>query len=133
MSGAGLIGCKMFLEIKGQCPSGKNQMKIDPRSGRHYPNPRFAAWRDQAVLELRSQWNGKKPIDKPVYIKIRYFKGDLRRRDVAGIEDAICHTLEKAGVVEDDSLLGGDGRGFEFHNEIGVHNEPRVEIFLYLD
>ena len=37
----------LTFTIHSQIIGGKNQMQIDPRSGRHYPNKKFAFWRDR--------------------------------------------------------------------------------------
>jgi hypothetical protein len=36
---------------------------------------------------------------------VDYWPGDKRKRDMPGMADAICHCLERAGIVADDSLL----------------------------
>ncbi|MBI4395446.1 MAG: hypothetical protein HY548_00025 [Elusimicrobia bacterium] len=91
------------LTLKGQIPSGKNHMKIDPRTGQHYPNKRFSAWRQAAWVQLRSQ--PKAHFNVPCRIQVDYWPGDRRRRDVPGMEDALCHILEYSQILKDDSLL----------------------------
>lgn len=96
----------MTIILRGQLPSGKNQVLINPRSGRHYPNARFVAWRDVALREVMLQrqrdW---RPACVPCEVRVIYTPGDRRRRDVAGIMDAICHLMERGGIVADDSLF----------------------------
>lgn len=74
------------------------------RTGKHYPKPEWAIWRDDVVRQILNQWNGK-PIDKPCKIVVIVTNGDKRRRDVPGMLDALWHCLEKARVVTDDKLL----------------------------
>ena len=52
--------------------------------------------------QLPAHW---KPVARPVNVRLDYVAGDKRRRDMPAIVDAIWHAMEKAGVVEDDTLL----------------------------
>lgn len=82
-------------------------MRIDPRSGRHYPNEDWAQWRDAVVLSLKFQAARQDSLPAGVMIRfhIDYYPADKRRRDLPAMEDSIWHCLERAGIVEDDSLL----------------------------
>lgn len=119
------------MKIYGQCPSGKNAVKIT-RTGHRYPSQRFIEWRRSAMKQLEEQGVKAYKIDKPCNIKIDYYSGDRRRRDAPGIVDAIYHLLDKKqfNVVEDDTFLGGDGCTLEFNNR-GKSSEPRVEITIH--
>lgn len=92
------------FSLPGQLKSGKNNMMLDPRTGRHYPNKAFAIWRDEMVGRI-VEAVGIKKLSEPCSIVVKYTPGDLRRRDVPGMMDALCHVLEKAGTVTDDSIL----------------------------
>ena len=92
----------MTLKIEGQVRGGKNNMGIT-RSGIHYPYPKWAAWRDGVVASLLAQ--RRELLGRPCRIKVFYTPGDKRRRDVPGLADAICHCLERAKIVLDDSLF----------------------------
>lgn len=95
----------MNLKIEGQILSGKNAMQVT-RQGRHYPLPRFVAWRSDVYTQLKKQHPvGWKTIDDPCSINFDYWPGDLRRRDVPGMIDAVFHCLEHFGVIQDDSLF----------------------------
>ena len=96
----------MKIILKGQVRGGKNNMGIT-MTGRHYPNKKFATWRDDALLQVQAQIIGKELpiISVPCLVHIDYYAGDKRRRDVPAILDAIWHVLEKAQVVKDDCLL----------------------------
>jgi Holliday junction resolvase RusA-like endonuclease len=111
------------INLKGQIPSGKNQMKIDPRSGRHYPAQRFELWRQDAWAQIMTQ---RKKIEVPCCIRVDYWPGDRRRRDVPGCADALCHLLEMCGIVEDDSLL----EDWEWHTHEVSPQNPRTIITL---
>jgi len=90
--------------LKGQVPSGKNAMQIT-RTGRHYPLKRFIDWRSNAEAQIRSQVGFPQPIEQPCKAFFTYFPGDLRRRDVPGMIDALFHVLERLNIVRDDSLI----------------------------
>lgn len=95
----------LCIVIPCQIIGGKNNMGIT-RSGRHYPKPKWAKWRDEVVSVIRRQLpEGFKPISEPCNVKLYYVAGDKRRRDFPAIVDSIWHCLERAGVVKDDSLL----------------------------
>ena len=114
----------MNLVIKGQIFGGKNNMKIS-RYGHHYPNKKWAAWRDMVVSSLRSQKKADfKRFTGILAIELDYWKGDLRRRDVPAILDSIWHCLERAEIVEDDEQLANivfTDKGLDRVN-------PRVEM-----
>jgi Holliday junction resolvase RusA-like endonuclease len=93
------------IVICGQIRGGKNNIIIT-RTGRRFPNPKWAAWRDAAVMEVQMQLpRGFAAFTQPVNVRLDYVAGDHRRRDNPAIVDAIWHCLEKAGVVSDDVLL----------------------------
>ncbi len=84
-----------------QIPSGKNAVRIT-RTGHRYPNKRFSIWRADAIKSLPSPL----PIFcGPVELIVNYTPGDKKRRDVPGMLDAICHLIEKIGIVVDDAQV----------------------------
>ena len=95
----------LILRLTGQIRGGKNNMTVC-RNGAHIPKPGWKIWRDAAVSEISRQlppcWN---PIAKPCNVRLEYFAGDKRRRDIPVIIDSIWHVLERAGFVQDDTLL----------------------------
>ena len=95
----------LSFRITGQIRGGKNNM-IVTRTGKHFPKPEWARWRDTTVSELQRQLPAHwKPVAVPMNVRLDYVAGDKRRRDMPAIIDAIWHAMEKAGVVEDDTLL----------------------------
>jgi Holliday junction resolvase RusA-like endonuclease len=64
-------------------------------------------------------------IEGPCHGRFAYFAGDLRRRDVPGMMDALFHVLERSGIVRDDSLI----QTAEWHYKLDREG-PRVEIEL---
>ena len=117
--------------IEGQIRGGKNNMKVT-RFGRHYPNPVWAEWRDGVVQSLKKQ---AKAQGRPVFerlngiltIELNYWPGDLKRRDVPAILDSIFHCLEKAEIVEDDSML----KNVSFIDNGLNRKNPRVRMWIY--
>src|ERR1035437_3446263 len=93
------------IVICGQIRGGKNSVKTT-RTGKRYPEKKWAQWRDEAVRGVLEQLpRGFKTISAPVNVRVTYVAGDRRRRDCPAILDAVWHVLEKSGVVSDDTLL----------------------------
>ena len=81
----GVIGMKII--ITGQIMGGKNNIVIT-RTGHRFPKPSWSKWRDDAVQGVREQTpRGWVPIDSPVNVRLDYFAGDKRRRDMPAIID----------------------------------------------
>lgn len=109
----------LFLVLEGQIPSGKNQQQIIVRQGRvmKFPNARFKRWRDSAWQQIQRQRGKWLTLKTPARVFAKYWPGDLLRRDVPGMMDALSHLLEFCPVcrkknktcnipfVQDDSLL----------------------------
>lgn len=95
----------LSFTLFGQLPGGKNAIKTT-RTGHRYPNERFKAWRAEAIGQLMRQLPANlKTIAEPVRMACEYTPGDLRTRDVPGMEDAIMHLLMAARVIQDDGLI----------------------------
>lgn len=93
------------FRLSGSLPSGKNAIRIT-RNGHRYPQARFTTWRTEALHALKVQLRGQRlPIEGPVSLLVDYVPGDQRRRDLPGMCDALCHLLEKAGVLLDDAQV----------------------------
>ncbi len=107
------------LTLLGQSPSGKNQIRLAVVRGRvmKFPDARFKKWRERSWASARDQRGAWPTLRGPAGVEVRYWPGDLLRRDVPGLMDALCHLLEwcpackkknKAcdlPLVQDDSLL----------------------------
>lgn len=91
----------LCFTLWGQIPSGKNAVLIT-RTGRRYPAKRFQAWRNEAMRQLPPVAG---PFVGPLHLIVDYVKGDLRRRDLPGMTDALLHLIEKAGYVLDDAQV----------------------------
>lgn len=94
----------MNFTIKGQIKSGKNAMQV-ARTGRHYPLKTFVDWRTDVIGQLVAQEINRHhmPLEGPQMAFFTYHPGDLRRRDVPGMIDALFHVFEKFGIVSDDA------------------------------
>lgn len=116
--------------IRGQIRGGKNNMLMN-RRGQHYPNRKWAVWRDETIREIDRQWghnaNGEpNRFCIPLRVKVLYWAGDRRKRDVPAMIDAIWHCLERGRFIDDDSLLKSvdwEDCGYDKEN-------PRTEITI---
>ena len=111
--------------IHGQIRGGKNTMRVN-RYGQHYPEKKWAAWRDHVVADLR-HWlvgQGHRLIDFPCILRVNYWPGDLKCRDVPAMLDSLFHCFEKAGLIRDDSLFQNVG----WRNKGLDRKNPRTEV-----
>jgi Holliday junction resolvase RusA-like endonuclease len=95
------------FKLYSNLPSGKNAVKIT-RTGHRYPDKRFKLWRDEALLQINKQRYASGNTETITYkcgLVVDYTPGDRIIRDVPGLLDALCHVLEKAGVVKSDGLI----------------------------
>lgn len=116
----------MTILLVGQLCSGKNAVRTT-RTGQHYSNERFKAWREDACVQLRSQrLIPPLPIDLPVRLKVDYWAGDKRTRDVSGMLDAIFHLLVYSKIIVDD----GQVRDVLWYWQGVNKQDPRVLIDL---
>ena len=115
----------LALTIVGPIKGGKNNMGIT-RTGRHYPKAKWGSWRDGVVLLLLGQNRAKIVFDSPSQVEARYWRGDNRRRDIPAMIDSVWHCLERAGIVEDDTMLEDcDWRCMGLDRE-----RPRLELLI---
>ena len=93
--------------------SGKNSITVT-RTGHRYPTKRFQVWRDAVVDRLQeyaiieNRYIGFRGVFNPkcpLRCSIIYTPNDRRTRDIPGMEDAIYHCLERAGVIANDGLI----------------------------
>lgn len=117
----------LTITLTGQMPSGKNAVNVT-RTGHRYPNQRFVDWREKAMWEVKSQLQSqtKFPPESKVAMECYYWPGDLRRRDVPGMEDALCHLFEKMGLVDDDAQIEDQ----LFYKQELDRKNPRIKIIL---
>ena len=94
----------MRLEITGPIKGGKNNYLV-LRNGMHVPRPAWKMWRDEVVARLAEQGQKFECITVACDVTIDYRAGDMRRRDIPAIVDAIFHCLERAKILTDDFLV----------------------------
>jgi len=112
--------------LTGQMCSGKNAVVVT-RTGHRFPAKRFTDWRTKAMAELREQCDGfPQPIRHRIALIVDYTPGDLRVRDVAGMLDAICHLLERSGLIEHDGLI----RDCTWHEFPMDRTKPQATVTL---
>ena len=100
-------GMKRFeFHIKGQIKGGKNNMLMT-RTGKHYPKAIWAIWRNQVVRELieTCKPTSETMLTEPCKMTVVYIPEDHRRRDMSAMLDSLFHCMERAGLIEDDSLV----------------------------
>ena len=117
--------------LTGRMVSGKNQVTVT-RTGHRFPNARFVAWRESCSRQVLEQV----PMDRvvpPVYAKsqrvsltVAYHPGDKIRRDAPGMIDALCHLLERCGIIEDDAQI----KEVEWKELPLDRQHPRVTVTL---
>lgn len=114
------------IVLNVQCKSGKNGVKTT-RSGVRYPTPAFKTWRQFCLEAVEQQGHSGAKLDGELNCVINYTPGDLIRRDVPGMMDAIFHVLERAEVVLDDAKISNEVKWFRHPLD---RKNPKVEIFL---
>jgi Holliday junction resolvase RusA-like endonuclease len=117
------------FRILGNMPSGKNRI-IVTRTGHRFPDPksRFPKWRDEALKQLASQMPDDEwfPATSKCRLVVDYVPGDRIVRDVPGLLDALCHVLERAGIVKNDGLI----RDCQWHEFEMDREQPLVTVTL---
>lgn len=95
----------MKIELKGETPPKKNS-RINTRSGRSFPNPRYVEWHKRVLSEL-NYLLATKQIErfegKRVSIEINFTHSDLRNRDSDNQLSSILDTLVDAKIIDDDN------------------------------
>lgn len=130
--------------LVGQHPSGKNQIKMSAPKAHFimkFPQKSFENWRASAYSQLDRQRGAWVKLMGPAHVGVRYTKGDLLRRDVPGMMDALCHILEwcpahktkrrcskrcQLPFVLDDNLL----ESWTWHRPILDRANPRLEFTI---
>lgn len=103
---------------------GKNAMKV--YKGRHYPDRKWAQWRDRIVADLKEILKPtlETQIKNPCKMNVLYVPGDSKRRDMTSMLDSLFHCMERAGLISDDGLIK-DLFWTTFSTD---RKNPRVEI-----
>lgn len=99
----------MVLTIRGETPAKKNS-RINTRSGRSFPNKRYAEWLDSALGQVSRQMAAayaedrewQVPPGKSTRMTVTFYHGDFKRRDSDNQLSSILDMLVEAGVLPDD-------------------------------
>lgn len=122
-----MMNKRFEFKIHSQLLGGKNHVMVT-RTGHRYPNPKFAKWRDQVVHDLKLTMAESKDscvyFDVPCLLRVYYWAGDKRRRDVPAMLDGLFHCFERAGLVKDDCLF----KQIEWFHYGYDKDNPRAEI-----
>jgi Holliday junction resolvase RusA-like endonuclease len=103
----------LVLTLTSQLPGGKNQVQ-HTKTGRHYADTRFAAWRKEAGTEIvlqRATWPAELKMTLPfrqdlaLSVSYRELTKGGAGRDLTGMLDAIFHLLEHCEVIENDRQI----------------------------
>lgn len=113
----------MKIVLIGEVPSKKNS-RINTRSGRSFPNPRYTQWHDYAILQVRSQLQGW-TAPEPCSFTVHFFHDLKRRRDSDNAMSSLLDMLKDNGTIRDDcwEIV----RHIEIFNDYDKCN-PRCEI-----
>ena len=91
----------MKFTIPGKPVGKKNSMRIILRGG--HPaltqSDEYKAYEELAGLYIPNKWDC---LQGPVNVKCVYYVPDLRRRDLANLQQATLDILVKYGVLRDD-------------------------------
>lgn len=92
--------------LEGETPSKKNS-RVFLKNGRNIPSKNYREWHTKAVSDLYlqtfKQEKNFEPIDELVQITLRFYHGDLRRRDSDNGTSSILDTLCDCGILKDDN------------------------------
>lgn len=82
------------LHLPGQCPPGKSQQGRRADGSTYPKSKQFSEWvaRQKDVNPYPRAFQAGRFL-----MRVRYTPGDLRPRNVAGMQDAIMHYLENGG------------------------------------
>jgi len=83
-------------------PPSANTSKI-PVRGRMVSTPKLRAYHTACVLHLGTL--DIPPMLPPYEVTLEFHEPDRRRRDVANLEKAVCDSIVKAGIMEDDCKI----------------------------
>ena len=96
----------MKLTLQGEAPSKKNS-RINTRSGRSFPNQRYMKWHNTVISQLNYLLMTKQiepfPEGMKLSMTVRFFHGNLVRRDSDNQLSSILDTLVDAKIIPDDN------------------------------
>ena len=84
-------------------PTVNTYWRHDPKTRRTLLSRKGRAFKQEAVLAVRSQMLGLFPLDDPADVTITLHPPDKRKRDADNYGKAVMDALVDAGVLEDDN------------------------------
>jgi Holliday junction resolvase RusA-like endonuclease len=117
--------------ITGQPRPKKNSMNFKRlRNGRTVllQSDTYNAYKDIFMLQIKSIWKNKEPINQKVNVKCVYYRGDNRKCDLVNLQNGTLDLLVESGVLRDDNfkiVYSMDGSRIFYDKE-----NPRVEITI---
>ena len=116
----------MEITIYGETPSKKNS-RINCRNGRSFPSKRYQEWHETAVAQVICQTGKIEPLNK-VHIFLKFYHGNMARRDSDNAVSSIFDLLKDCGIISDDNWkVIPHYLVFNAYDK----NNPRVEIKIY--
>ncbi len=85
-------------------PVAKTNRYIRRRGGKVFLPPRVKHWQSRALWEVLEQFKSE-TIRGPVRVFVKLTLPDRRRRDIDNMLKSLWDVLERAKVIEDDSLI----------------------------
>ena len=109
-------------------PRTKKNHGFRTKQGHQMPSAAYSAWDRVAQMQIakwRCAGNGPliRAIDYPVNVKALFYREALVG-DAVGFYQALADTLEKGGIVENDSLI----RSWDGSRLFKDKDNPRIEI-----
>lgn len=89
-------------------PRGKANRYIRQKGGAVFKPWHITAWEALALWEIENQlkiYNFTEPFTCKVSVDIVIFLPDRKRRDIDNMLKTLWDTLEKAGIIQNDSLI----------------------------
>ncbi len=75
-----------------------------PGVRKRYASQRYKDWQKQALWEIKFQ-KCRLFFNQPVSVTLSFGRPDKRRRDIDNVIKPILDTLQKAKIIENDSLV----------------------------
>ena len=88
--------------LSGETPSKKNSRRTLP-NGKTIPSKGFMIWHEERYLELLKQKKPAAPLNRNLLVKMKFYHGDLVRRDSDNQATSVLDLLKDIKIIEDDN------------------------------
>lgn len=88
--------------LSGETPSKKNSRRT-LSNGKTIPSKGFMIWHEQHYFELVKQKKPTVPLNRNLFIKMKFVHGDLVRRDSDNQATSVLDLLKDIQIIEDDN------------------------------